>query len=87
MRTARNIVAQLGRLHCRGRRFLTVLLCSRTWRAEDRIYMRIFRLVAMACVLCMASPLFAQQEWIEYKNIPAGFAINAPGEPKAEMTT
>ena len=49
--------------------------------------MRIFRLVAVACVLCMASPLFAQQEWIEYKNIPAGFAINAPGEPKAEMTT
>ena len=49
--------------------------------------MRIFRLLAMACVLCMARPLFAQQEWIEYKNIPEGFAINAPGEPKVEMTT
>ena len=39
----------------------------------------------MSCV--WRRPLFAQQEWIEYKNIPAGFAINAPGEPKAEMTT
>jgi len=43
--------------------------------------------VAAACVLLIARPLFAQQEWIEYKNMIDHFAINAPGEPKAEMTT
>jgi hypothetical protein len=50
--------------------------------------MRTFRLVAAAaCVLLMARPLFAQKEWIEYKNLEDHFAINAPGEPMAEKTT
>jgi hypothetical protein len=46
-----------------------------------------FRLVAVACVLLMARPVFAQKEWIEYKNQQDHFAINAPGEPAAEKTT
>lgn len=50
--------------------------------------MRTFRLVAAAaCVLLMAQPLFAQKEWIEYKNLEDHFAINAPGEPMVEKTT
>jgi hypothetical protein len=49
--------------------------------------MLIFRLVAVACVLLMARPLFAQKEWIEYKNTDGRFAINAPGEPTVEKTT
>ena len=49
--------------------------------------MRTFRLVAAAaCMLLMAQPLFAQKEWIEYKNLEDHFAINAPGEPMAEKT-
>ena len=46
-----------------------------------------FRLVAAACVLLMARPVFAQKEWIEYKNPQDHFGINAPGEPAAEKTT
>lgn len=46
-----------------------------------------FRLVAAVCVLLMARPLFAQKEWIEYKNMDDHFAINAPGEPTVEKTT
>ena len=46
-----------------------------------------FRFVAVACVLFMARPAFAQNEWIEYKNLEDHFAINAPGEPMAEKTT
>jgi hypothetical protein len=45
--------------------------------------MRLVRLIAAACVLLLARPLFAQ-EWIEYKNLESRFAVNAPGEPKAE---
>src|SRR6266850_7688821 len=45
--------------------------------------MRVVRLIAAACVLCLARPLFAQ-DWIEYKNQQDHFAINSPGEPKAE---
>jgi len=48
--------------------------------------MRTFRLVAAACVLLVAHPLFAQKEWIEYKNMDDHFAINAPGEPMVEKT-
>jgi hypothetical protein len=45
------------------------------------------RLVAAACVLLMATTLFAQQkEWIEYKNLEDRFAINAPGQPTVEKT-
>jgi hypothetical protein len=46
-----------------------------------------FRVVAAVCVLLMARPLFAQKEWIEYKNTDDHFAINAPGEPTVEKTT
>ena len=49
--------------------------------------MQAFRLVAVACVLLMARPLYAQKEWIEYKNMDDHFAINAPGEPTVEKTT
>jgi hypothetical protein len=50
--------------------------------------MRMFRLVALACVVLMARPLFAQtKEWIEYKNSVDHFNINAPGEPTVEKTT
>lgn len=49
--------------------------------------MRTIRLVAAACVLLMARPVFAQKEWIEYKNTTDHFAINAPGEPTVEKTT
>ena len=49
--------------------------------------MRTFRLVAAACALLMARPLFAQREWIEYKNLDDHFAINAPGEPTIEKST
>ena len=45
--------------------------------------MRLVRFVAAACLLFVAQPLFAQ-DWIEYKNLESRFAINAPGEPKAE---
>jgi len=54
------------------------------WRAGS---MRTFRLVAVACVLLVARPLFAQKEWIEYKNMDDHFAINAPGEPTAEKSS
>src|SRR5204863_7150191 len=50
-------------------------------------FMRISRLVAAACVLLVARPLFAQKEWIEYKNMDDHFAINAPGEPMVEKTS
>lgn len=49
--------------------------------------MRLVRLVATVCVLAVAQPLFAQQQWIEYKNLESRFGINAPGEPKIEKTT
>ena len=45
-----------------------------------------FRLAAAACIMLVAQPLFAQKEWIEYKNMEDHFAINAPGEPAVEKT-
>jgi len=45
--------------------------------------MRTARLIAAACVLFIAQPLFAQ-EWTEYKNLEDHFAVSAPGEPKVE---
>src|SRR5258705_4958244 len=71
---------------CGARHFLPVLLSSRNLRAEDWDSMQRFRLVAALCVLLVARPLFAQKEWIEYKNMDDHFGINAPGEPTAEKT-
>jgi hypothetical protein len=45
--------------------------------------MRATRLVAGACVLFLAQPLFAQ-EWAEYRNLEDRFAVSAPGAPKSE---
>src|SRR5438105_11627370 len=45
--------------------------------------MRATRLVAGACVLFLAQPLFAQ-EWTEYKNLEDHFAVSAPGAPASE---
>jgi hypothetical protein len=41
------------------------------------------RIVAAACVLFAAQPLFAQG-WIEYKNNDDRFGVSAPGEPTVE---
>ena len=45
--------------------------------------MRTLRLTAAAGVLLVAASAFAA-EWIEYKNLPDRFAVNAPGEPQSE---
>ena len=45
--------------------------------------MRSMRLVAGACVLFVAQPLFAQ-EWAEYRNLEDRFAVSAPGTPTSE---
>ena len=41
---------------------------------------------ALACVLSIAGSATAQ-EWDEYKNIPDGFRVNFPGQPKVTETT
>lgn len=47
------------------------------------IRVRHVRWITAVCVLLVAQPLFAQ-EWTEYQNLQDHFAINAPGQPKAE---
>ncbi len=43
------------------------------------------KIVAAACVLLFAAPLFAQ-EWDRYQNLTDHFAVSAPGEPMIEKT-
>ena len=45
--------------------------------------MRSIRLVAGACALFLAQPLFAQ-DWAEYRNLEDRFAVSAPGAPTSE---
>lgn len=45
--------------------------------------MRSIRLVAGACALFLAQPVFAQ-DWAEYRNLEDRFAVSAPGAPKSE---
>ena len=42
-----------------------------------------FVAVAGACILFLASPLFAQ-DWTEYRNLEDRFAVSAPGTPTIE---
>src|SRR6266542_936362 len=45
--------------------------------------MRSARLIAAACVLFIAQPLFAQ-EWAQYRNLEDRFTVSAPGTPTVE---
>jgi len=45
--------------------------------------MRLERLVAAACMLFLAQPLFAQ-DWAAYRNLEDRFTVSAPGDPKSE---
>src|SRR5262245_63892665 len=45
--------------------------------------MCVVRIVASACVLLVAWPVFAQ-EWMRYQNLDDRFAVSAPGQPTIE---
>src|SRR5438132_4002694 len=45
--------------------------------------MSLVRIVAAACVVLVAWPLFAQ-EWGRYENLDDRFAVSAPGQPAIE---
>ena len=47
--------------------------------------MSTMKVVAAACVLLIAGPLFAQ-EWDRYQNLEGRFAVTAPGQPAIEKT-
>jgi hypothetical protein len=49
--------------------------------------MPVIRLTAALCVLLLAQPALAQQEWTEYVNKVDRFSVPAPGEPKVETIT
>src|SRR4029453_2094213 len=51
--------------------------------AKGRLRMRSVRMLAAACMLAMAQPLFAQG-WTEYKSLEDRFGVSAPGEPQVE---
>jgi hypothetical protein len=55
---------------------------SRTWALQGA-FMNVMRIVAVACVLLVGSPLFAE-EWTTYQNLGDRFRVTAPGQPAIE---
>jgi hypothetical protein len=47
--------------------------------------MRVTKIVALAFVLLVGQPVFAQ-EWDRYLNMDDRFAVTAPGQPIVEKT-
>src|SRR5262249_13427424 len=50
---------------------------------SKELSMCVVRIVASACVLLVAWPVFAQ-EWMRYQNLDDRFAVSAPGQPAIE---
>ena len=49
--------------------------------------MRVISWMAAAVALSLAMPVFAQEEWDNFKFPEDGFEVNFPGKPKIENTT
>jgi hypothetical protein len=49
--------------------------------------MRVISWMAAALVLCLATPVLAQEDWDNFKFPEDGFEVNFPGKPKVENIT
>lgn len=49
--------------------------------------MRVISWMAAALILCLATPVLAQEDWDNFKFPEDGFEVNFPGKPKVENTT